>query len=201
MISLQSKGLSKGFSNTSAKASILQHSAFFIVQFSHPYMTTGKAIALTHQTFVGKIMSLLFNMLSTLFIAFLLRSKRLLISWLQSPSSHQKKVFFIIGDWNSKIGSQKIPRITDKFGLGVQHEAGQRITEFCQENIWIIANTLFQQHKRQLCTWTSPDGEHRNQIAYIFCSQRWRTSVQSTKTRPGADCGSDHELLIAKFRL
>ena len=71
LISLQSKGLSKGFSNTSAKASILQHSAFFIVQFSHPYMTTGKAIALTHQTFVGKIMSLLFNMLSR----FVLRGK------------------------------------------------------------------------------------------------------------------------------
>ena len=129
-------------------------------QFSHPYMTTGKTIALTRQTFDSKIMSLLFNMLSKLFIAFLLRSKRLLISWLQSPSSHQKKVFFIIGDWNSKIGSPKIPRITDKFGLGVQHEAGQRITEFCQENIWIIANTLFQQHKRWLYTWTSPDSHY-----------------------------------------
>ena len=63
------------------------------------------------------------------------------------------------------------------------------------------ANTLFQQHKRRLYTWTSPDGQHRNQIDYILCSQRWRNSIQSTKTRPGADCGSDHELLIAKFRL
>ena len=63
------------------------------------------------------------------------------------------------------------------------------------------ANTLFQQHKRRLYTWTSPDGQHRNQIDYILCSQRWRSSVQSAKTRPGADCGSDHELLIAKFRL
>ena len=70
-----------------SKASILQHSAFFTVQLSHPYMTTGKPIALTRQTFVGKVMSLLFNMLSRLVITFLLRSKRLLISWLQSPSA------------------------------------------------------------------------------------------------------------------
>ena len=80
-------------------------------------------------------------------------------------------------------------------------EAGQRLTEFCQENALVIANTLFQQHKSRLCTWTSPDGQHQNQMDYILCSQRWRSSIQSTKTRPGADCGSDHELLIAKFRL
>ena len=65
----------------------------------------------------------------------------------------------------------------------------------------VIANTLFQQHKRRLYTWTSPDGQHQNQIDYILCSQRWRNSIQSAKTRPGADCGSDHELLITKFRL
>ena len=65
----------------------------------------------------------------------------------------------------------------------------------------VIANTLFQQHRRRLYTWTSPDGQHRNQIDYILCIQRWRSSIQSAKTRPGADCGSDHELLIAKFRL
>ena len=65
----------------------------------------------------------------------------------------------------------------------------------------VIANNLFQQHKRRLYTWTSPDGQHRNQIDYILCSQRWRSSIQSAKTRPGADCGSDHELLTAKFRL
>ena len=64
----------------------------------------------------------------------------------------------------------------------------------------IITNTLFQQHKRRLYTWTSPDGQHRNQTD-ILCSQRWRSSIQSTKTRPAADCGSDHELLIDKFRL
>ena len=80
-------------------------------------------------------------------------------------------------------------------------EAGQRLIEFCQENALVIANTPFQQHKRRLCTWTSPDGQHQNQIDYILCSQRWRSSIQSTKTRPGADCGSDHELLITKFWL
>ena len=70
-----------------------------------------------------------------------------------------------------------------------------------QKNTLVIANTLFQQHKRTLYTWTSPDGQHRNQIHYILCSQRWRSSIHSAKTRLGADCGSDHELLIAKFRL
>ena len=85
--------------------------------------------------------------------------------------------------------------------LVVQNEAGQWLTEFCQENILVIANTFFQQHKRRLYTWTSPDGQHQNQIDYILCSQRWRSSIQSTRTRPGADCSSDHELLIAKLRL
>ena len=83
----------------------------------------------------------------------------------------------------------------------VQNEAGQRLIAFCQKNTLVIANTLFQQHKRQLYTWTSPDGQYWNQIDYILCSQRRRNSIQSAKRRLGADCGSDHELLIAKFRL
>ena len=81
------------------------------------------------------------------------------------------------------------------------NEAGQRLIEVCQENALVIANTLFQQRKRRLYIWKSPDGQHQNQIDYILCSQRWRSSIQSTKTRPGADCGLDYELLIAKFRL
>ena len=112
----------------------------------------------------------------------------------------KKDVLFIIGGWNAKVGSQEIPGVRGKFGLRVQNEAGQRLTEFCQENALIIANTLLQ-YKRLLYTWTSPDDQHRNQTDYILCSQRWRSSIQSAKTRPGADCGSDHELLIAKFRL
>ena len=112
-----------------------------------------------------------------------------------------KNVLFIIRDWNAKVGSQEIPGIIGKFGLGVQNEAGQTLTEFCQENRLVIANTLFQQHNRQLYTWTSPDSQYQNQIVYVLCSRRWRSSIQSAKTRAGADCGSDHELLIAKFRL
>ena len=113
----------------------------------------------------------------------------------------QKDVLFIIRDWNAKVGSQETPGITGKFGLGVQNEAGQRLIEFCQENALVIANTLFQQHKRRLYTWTSPYGQHRNQTDYILCSQRWKSTIQSAKTRPGAECGSDHKLLIATFRL
>ena len=93
-----------------------------------------------------------------------------------------------------------MPRITGKFGLGAQNEPGQRLTEFCQENILIIANTLFQQHKRRLYTWTSPDGQHQNQTDYILCSQRWRSSIELAKTRPGTDSGSDYQFLTAKFK-
>ena len=83
-----------------------------------------------------------------------------------------KNVLFIIGDWNAKVGSQETPGVTGKFGLGIWNEVGQMLIEFCQENTLVIANTLFQQHKRKLYTWTSPDGQHRNQIDYILCSQR-----------------------------
>ena len=99
-----------------------------------------------------------------------------------------------------KVWSQELPGVTGKFGLGVQNKAGQRLTEFCQENALVIGNTLFQQHKKRLYTWTSPDGQYQNQIDYILCSQRWRSSIQPAKTRLGADCGSDHEHLIVKFR-
>ena len=116
-------------------------------------------------------------------------------------SKTPKGVLFIIGDWNAKVGSQETPGVTGKFGLRVQNEAWQRLREFCQENTLVIANTLFQQHKRRLYTWTSPDGQHQNQIDYILCCQRRRSSIESVKTRPRADCVSDHELLIAKFRL
>ena len=83
----------------------------------------------------------------------------------------------------------------------IQNEAGQRLIEFCHENILVIANTLFQQHKRRFYTGTSPNGQYQNQTDHILCSQRWRSSIQSAKTGQGADCGSDHELLIANFRL
>ena len=113
----------------------------------------------------------------------------------------KKDVLFIIGDQNIRVGSQEMPAVTGKFGVGVQNETGQRLVEFCQENTLVIANSLFQKHKKSLYTWTSPDGQHQNQIDYILHSQRWRSFIQSAKTKLRADCGSDHEFLIAKFRL
>ena len=72
----------------------------------------------------------------------------------------KKDVLFIIGDWNANVGNQETPGVTGKFGLGIQNEAGQRLIGFCQENALVITNTLFQQHKRRLYTWTSPDCQH-----------------------------------------
>ena len=89
----------------------------------------------------------------------------------------RKDILFIRGDWTTKVGSQETPGVTGEFGLGTRNEARQRLIEFCQENALVIANTLFQQHKRRLYTWTSPDGQHRNQTDYILCSQRWRSSI------------------------
>ena len=86
----------------------------------------------------------------------------------------KREVFFIVGDWNAKVGSQETPGVTGKFDFGIQNEAGKRLTEFCQENALVIANTLFQQHKRTLYTWTSPHGQHRNLI--IFSAAKDKTS-------------------------
>ena len=86
----------------------------------------------------------------------------------------KKHVLFIIGDWNAKVGSQELSGVAGKFGLCVQNKAGLRLTEFCQENALVTANTPFQQHKRRLYTWTSPDCHYRNETDYILCTQRWR---------------------------
>ena len=141
-----------------------------MVQLSHHYMTTGKTIALTRWTFVSRVVSLFFNMLS--------KTSR--------ANTKTKDVLFIIGDWNVKVGNQETPGVTGKFGLGVQNEAGQRLIEFFQESTLVIANTLSQQHNRRLYTWTSPDGQHRNQIDNILCSQRWRSSIQVSKNKTGS---------------
>ena len=82
----------------------------------------------------------------------------------------KKDVLFILGDWNAKVGSQETHGVTGKFVLGVPNETGQRLIQFCQENALVIANTLFQQHKRRFYTWTSPDGQQQNQTDYILCS-------------------------------
>ena len=99
--------------------------------------------------------------------------------------THKKDFLFLIGAWNAKGGSQETPGMTGKFGLGVRNEAGQSLREIYQENMLVIANTLLQQHKRRLYTWTSPDSQHQNQIDYILCSQRWRSfyTVSKNKTR------------------
>ena len=94
---------------------------------------------------------------------------------------YSHSVLFITGDWKASVGSQETPGGTGKFGLGMRNEAGQRLIEFCQEEIaLVIANALFQQHKRRLYTWTSPDGQYWNQIDYILCSQRWRRYINKT---------------------
>ena len=95
----------------------------------------------------------------------------------------KKDVLFITGDWSAKVGSQETPGVTGKFGLGLQNEAGQRLIEFCQENALVIASTLFQQHKRRLYTWTSPDGKHQNQIDYSQTKMEKLYTVSKNKTR------------------
>ena len=110
----------------------------------------------------------------------------------------QKDVLFIRGDWNAKVGSQETPGTTGKFGPGMRNEAGKRPIEFCQKNTLVIANTFFQQHKRRLYTWTSPDGQHRNQTDYILCSQRWRSSIQSALYSLYSQQKQDRELTVAQ---
>ena len=117
-----------------------------------------------------------------------------------SKTNPQKRCPFHHRGLEFKSRMSKIPGVIGKFGLGVQNEAGQRLTEFCQENTLVIANNLFQQCKRLLYMWTSPDGQQWNQIDYILCSQRWRSSIQSAKQDQRLT-GSDHEYLIGKFSL
>ena len=103
----------------------------------------------------------------------------------------KKAVLFIIGDWNAKVESQETPGVTGKFGLGVQNKAGQRLIEFYQENALVIANTLFQQYKRRLYTWTSPDGQHQNQIDYILAAKDGEALYSQQK--------QDQELTVAQI--
>ena len=114
----------------------------------------------------------------------------------------KKDILFIIGDWNAKVGSQETPGITGKFGLGIRNEARQRLIEFCKKEHTGHSKHPLPNNARE----GSTDGHHQMvnteiRLINILCSQRWRSSIQSTKTRPGADCGSDHELLITKIRL
>ena len=109
----------------------------------------------------------------------------------------KKNVLFIIGDWNTKVGRQEIPGVIGKFGFGVQNEAGQKLIVLPRECTGHSKHPL----PTKLYTWISPDDQYQNQIDYILCSQRWRSSKQSAKTRLRADCGSDYELLTANAML
>uniref|UniRef100_A0A914XJB6 Endonuclease/exonuclease/phosphatase domain-containing protein n=1 Tax=Plectus sambesii TaxID=2011161 RepID=A0A914XJB6_9BILA len=116
----------------------------------------------------------------------------------QAPA---KDAILIAGDFNAKVGAGEEPPVAGRFGLGERNEAGDRLVQCCQENRLAIANTWFEQPKRRLYTWTAPNGQHRNQIDYFLCQQRWKSSIQAIKTLLGADCGSDHQLLIAKVKI
>jgi exonuclease III len=106
-------------------------------------------------------------------------------------------VSFIIGDFNAKVDNQIAKGITGRFGLGTRHERGDKLIEFCMENSLFVANTLFQQPTDRLHTCTSPDGRCQNQIDYILGTHRWKSTILVSKTIQAADCGYDHELLIA----
>ena len=114
-----------------------------------------------------------------------------------------REILLILGDFNAKIGAKsgQLGDCVGNFGLGKRNERGERLIQFASENNFTITNSCFQHHHRRLYTWTSPDGKHRNQIDYILIRRRWRTSVQNTHTLPGADCGSDHQLLMSKLRV
>ena len=106
-----------------------------------------------------------------------------------------------MGDFNAKVDDREDARFVGNFELGVRNDAGDRLVQFCQENCSRTANTWFTQPKQRLYTWTSPNGQHHNQIDFISCQQRWTSSIASTKTLPRADCGTDHQLLVAKVKL
>ena len=103
----------------------------------------------------------------------------------------KKGVLFIIGDWNAKVGSQETHGVTEKFGLEIQNEAGQRLIEFCKENALVIANTFFQQNRRRLYTWTSPNGQHWNQVVYILWAKNGEALYSQQK--------QDWELTVAQI--
>jgi len=112
-----------------------------------------------------------------------------------------RDVKIVMGDLNAKVGKQEMPSATcGRFGLGDQNSRGEDLLEFCSSNNMVITNTLFEHHPRHLYTWTSPDRKTCNQIDYIIFSQKWKSSLKSVRTRPGADCNSDHQLLTADIR-
>lgn len=118
-----------------------------------------------------------------------------------------REIMLILGDWNAKVGTteadDELRQVVGKYGLGTRNERGTRFIDFCIDKNLCILNTCFQHHPRRLYTWRSPGDKYRNQIDYILINTRWRSSISNTRTFPGAECGTDHNLLVAnlKFRL
>ena len=115
-----------------------------------------------------------------------------------------RDIKIISGDFNAKVGKQyRSSESNGKFGLGEENDRGTDLLEFCRSNNLVIANTLFEHHPRHLYTWISPDKNTRNQIDFVMINQKWKASLKNAKTKPGADCNSDHQLLIVdiQFRL
>ena len=115
-----------------------------------------------------------------------------------------RDIKIISGDFNAKVGKQyRNSECNGKFGLGEENDRGTDLLEFCRSNNLVIANTLFEHHPRHLYTWISPDKNTRNQIDFVMINQKWKASLKNAKTKPGADCNSDHQLLIVdiQFRL
>jgi hypothetical protein len=113
-------------------------------------------------------------------------------------------MLLLTGDFNAKVGARDTSALTSvvgPYGLGVMNEAGEQLQDFCMEHDLVLANTMFQHHPRRLCTWTSPDGKTKNQIDYIAVAQKWKSSVRNCKTYPGADCDTDHQLLVASMKI
>ncbi|XP_071807999.1 craniofacial development protein 2-like [Asterias amurensis] len=117
-------------------------------------------------------------------------------------SVSKRDIMVITGDFNAKVGNQSTNQcVMGNCGLGDQNERGETLIDFCQENNLAILNTLFKQHPRRLYTWISPNHRYRNQIDYILVNKRWRSSFEAAKTYPGADCDSDHQLLVATMKM
>ena len=117
----------------------------------------------------------------------------------QSPS---RDMLIILGDWNAKVGKSRLKNnIVGTHGLGEMNERGEELVAFCASNDLVISNTCFEHHPRRLYTWISPGDRARNQIDYIMVKSRWRSSILDAKTRPSADCGSDHQLLVARMKI
>ena len=113
-------------------------------------------------------------------------------------------MLLVMGDFNAKVGRREPSAMSSAvglYGLGETNEAGEQLEDFCLEHELALANTMFKQHPRRLYTWTSPDGNTRNQIDYISIAHRWKTSLMNCRTYPGADCDTDHQLLVATLKV